>query len=59
MSLEAQARRFDTLLDALNERQGDVVAAAIPDVRTVSVTVRTWTSSVMWNSSGKAAEGST
>lgn len=25
-----QARRFDTLLDALNERQGDVVAAAIP-----------------------------
>ena len=25
-----QARRFDTLLDALAERQGDVVAAAIP-----------------------------
>lgn len=25
-----QARRFDTLLDALSERQGDVVAAAIP-----------------------------
>ncbi len=25
-----QARRFDTLLDGLNERQGDVVAAAIP-----------------------------
>lgn len=25
-----QVRRFDTLLDALNERQGDVVAAAIP-----------------------------
>jgi polar amino acid transport system substrate-binding protein len=25
-----QARRFDTLLDALNDRQGDVVAAAIP-----------------------------
>ncbi|GJE58176.1 Putative ABC transporter arginine-binding protein 2 [Methylobacterium trifolii] len=25
-----QARRFDTLLDALDQRQGDVVAAAIP-----------------------------
>ncbi|MET0257841.1 MAG: transporter substrate-binding domain-containing protein [Methylobacterium sp.] len=25
-----QARRFDTLLDALDEKQGDVVAAAIP-----------------------------
>ncbi len=25
-----QARRFDTLLDALGERQGDVVAAAVP-----------------------------
>ena len=25
-----QARRFDTLLDALADRQGDVVAAAIP-----------------------------
>jgi polar amino acid transport system substrate-binding protein len=25
-----QVRRFDTLLDALNEKQGDVVAAAVP-----------------------------
>ncbi|WP_336486830.1 transporter substrate-binding domain-containing protein [Methylobacterium nigriterrae] len=30
ISCTVQARRFDTLLDALNERQGDVVAAAIP-----------------------------
>ncbi len=25
-----QARRFDTLLDALDGRQGDVIAAAVP-----------------------------
>ena len=30
MTCTVQARRFDTLLDALAERQGDVVAAAIP-----------------------------
>lgn len=30
LSCTIQARRFDTLLDALAERQGDVVAAAIP-----------------------------
>ncbi|KQP80697.1 transporter substrate-binding domain-containing protein [Methylobacterium sp. Leaf117] len=30
MSCTVQARRFDTLLDALADRQGDVVAAAIP-----------------------------
>nr|WP_264051435.1 transporter substrate-binding domain-containing protein [Methylobacterium sp. FF17] len=30
MTCTVQARRFDTLLDALADRQGDVVAAAIP-----------------------------
>jgi polar amino acid transport system substrate-binding protein len=30
MNCTVQARRFDTLLDALADRQGDVVAAAIP-----------------------------
>ena len=30
ISCTVQARRFDTLLDALNDKQGDVVAAAIP-----------------------------
>ncbi|MCJ2036525.1 transporter substrate-binding domain-containing protein [Methylobacterium sp. J-068] len=30
MTCTVQTRRFDTLLDALAERQGDVVAAAIP-----------------------------
>ncbi len=30
LTCTVQVRRFDTLLDALNERQGDVVAAAIP-----------------------------
>ncbi|MBY0258706.1 transporter substrate-binding domain-containing protein [Methylobacterium sp.] len=30
MACTVQARRFDTLLDALADRQGDVVAAAIP-----------------------------
>ncbi|MFC5485963.1 transporter substrate-binding domain-containing protein [Microvirga aerilata] len=30
LTCTVQVRRFDTLLDALSERQGDVVAAAIP-----------------------------
>ncbi|WP_373318370.1 transporter substrate-binding domain-containing protein [Methylobacterium haplocladii] len=30
ITCSVQARRFDTLLDALDEKQGDVVAAAIP-----------------------------
>jgi len=30
LTCTVQVRRFDTLLDALNEKQGDVVAAAIP-----------------------------
>jgi polar amino acid transport system substrate-binding protein len=30
LTCTVQVRRFDTLLNALNERQGDVVAAAIP-----------------------------
>lgn len=30
ISCTVQARRFDTLLDALDDKQGDVVAAAIP-----------------------------